>query len=58
MKVTKITGNKLIVERGQDNTIAKEHVRGSEIKGIDYSPREDSNLVELGDDFGFDGSYT
>ncbi len=58
MKVTRITGNKLTVERGQDTTIAKAHVRGTEIKGIDYSPREDSNLVELGDDFGFDGSYT
>ena len=58
MKVTKITGNKLNVERGQDSTIAKAHVRGSGIKGIDYSPREDSNLIELGDDFGFDGSYS
>ncbi len=58
MKVTKITGNKITVERGQDSTIAKTHVRGTGIKGIDYSPREDSNLIELGDDFGFDGSYT
>ena len=58
MKVTKITGNKLTVKRGQDSTISKSHVRGTGIKGIDYSPREDSNLIELGDDFGFDGSYT
>ena len=58
MKVTKITSNKLTVERGQDSTIAKTHVRGTGIKGIDYSPREDSNLIELGDDFGFDGSYS
>ena len=58
MKVTKITGNKLNVERGQDSTIAKTHVRGTGVKGIDYSPREDSNLIELGDDFGFDGSYS
>ena len=58
MKVTKITGNKINVERGQDSTIAKTHVRGTGIKGIDYSPREDSNLIELGDDFGFDGSYS
>ena len=36
----------------------KTHVRGTGIKGIDYSPREDSNLIELGDDFGFDGSYS
>ena len=58
MKVTKITSNKLTVKRGQDSTIAKEHVRGSGIKGIDYTGREDSNIVELGDDFGFDGSYS
>ena len=58
MKVTKITSNKLTVERGQDNTIAKAHVKGTGVKGIDYSPREDSNLIELGDDFGFDGSYS
>ena len=58
MKVTKITSNKLTVERGQDSTIAKAHVKGTGVKGIDYSPREDSNLIELGDDFGFDGSYS
>ena len=58
MKVTKITGNKLNVKRGQDSTIAKAHVRGTGVKGIDYSPREDSNIIELGDDFGFDGSYS
>ena len=58
MKVTKITSNKLTVERGQDSTIAKAHVRGTGIKGIDYSGREDSNIIELGDDFGFDGSYS
>ena len=58
MKVTKITGNKLNVRRGQDSTIAKAHVRGTGVKGIDYSPREDSNIIELGDDFGFDGSYS
>ena len=58
MKATKITGNKLNVKRGQDSTIAKEHVRGTGVKGIDYTGREDSNIIELGDDFGFDGSYT
>ena len=58
MKVTKITSNKLTVERGQDSTIAKAHVRGTGIKGIDYTAREDSNIIELGDDFGFDGSYS
>ena len=58
MKVTKITGNKLTVSRGEDSTIAKAHVRGTGVKGIDYSGREDSNIIELGDDFGFDGSYS
>ena len=58
MKVTKITGNKLNVKRGQDSTIAKAHVRGTGVKGIDYTAREDSNIIELGDDFGFDGSYS
>ena len=58
MKVTKITSNKLTVERGSDSTIAKAHVRGTGVKGIDYSGREDSNIIELGDDFGFDGSYS
>ena len=58
MKVTKITSNKLTVERGQDSTISKAHVRGTGVKGIDYTAREDSNIIELGDDFGFDGSYS
>ena len=58
MKVTKITSNKRTVERGQDSTIAKAHVRGTGVKGIDYTGREDSNIIELGDDFGFDGSYS
>ena len=35
MKVTKITGNKLNVKRGQDSTISKSHVRGTGIQGID-----------------------
>jgi len=58
MYVTKITGNKLNVRRGEDSTIAKAHVRGTGVKGIDYTAREDSDLIELGDDFGFDGSYS
>jgi len=58
MYVTKITGNKLNVKRGQDTSIAKAHVRGTGVKGIDYTTREDSDLVEFGDDFGFDGTIT
>ena len=58
MYVTKITGNKINVKRGQDTSIAKAHVRGPGVKGIDYTAREDSDLVEFGDDFGFDGTIT
>ena len=58
MYVTKITGNKINVKRGQDTSIAKAHVRGTGVKGIDFTAREDSDLVEFGDDFGFDGTIT
>jgi hypothetical protein len=58
MYVTKITGNKINVKRGQDTSIAKAHVRGTGVKGIDYTAREDSDLVEFGDDFGFDGTIS
>jgi len=50
MFVDKKDGNKLIVKRGRDSTIAVSHVLGSEIKSITDS---DNNLIELGDDFGF-----
>jgi hypothetical protein len=58
MFVTKITGNKITVERGKDGTTISSHLRGDEIKGIDYTAREDSDLIEFGDDFGFSGSIT
>ena len=63
MYVSKITGNKLTVKRGQDNTVATGHVRGTDIKGIDYTDNAegvgvDTALIELGDDFGFDGTYS
>ena len=56
--VSKITGNKLTVKRGQDKTTAAAHVRGTPVKGIDYSGTEDTNLIEMGDDFGFTGVIT
>ena len=56
--VSKITGNKLTVKRGQDKTTAAAHVRGTPVKGIDYTGKEDTNLIEMGDDFGFDGVIT
>ena len=48
-----ISGNKLTVLRGQDNTTAAEHLRGAEIFVIDSA---DDALIEEGDDFGFSGS--
>ena len=57
MFVTKISGNKITVERGKDGTTVISHLRGAEIKGIDYTGTEDSDLVEFGDDFGFSGTY-
>ena len=57
MFVTKISGNKITVERGKDETTIISHLRGAEIKGIDYTSTEDSDLVEFGDDFGFSGTY-
>ena len=58
MYVKQITGNKLIVERGKDGRLASAHVNGTPVKGIDYTGTEDSNLIEMGDDFGFDGTLT
>ena len=42
------------VERGKDNTTIKEHVSGSPIKKITAA---DTALIEVGDDFGFDGTF-
>ena len=58
MFVTKITGNKITVERGKDGTTVASHIRGAEIKGIDYTATEDSDLIEFGDDFGFTGTIS
>ena len=53
MKVTKISGNDITVKRGQDNTKAAEHVLGAPIFSITAA---DAELIEVGDDFGFDGN--
>jgi len=62
MLVTAKSGDTITVERGSDNTTAASHLTGAEIKSIDYGTAasglgEDSDLIEFGDDFGFDGSY-
>ena len=50
--VTLISGNKITVERGKDNTTAVDHVRGAPVKPITAT---DDALIEFGDDFGFSG---
>ena len=47
-----INGNKITVERGKDNTTITSHLKGAPIKLI---TKEDNQLIEMGDDFGFDG---
>ena len=39
--------------RAQDNTTVQNHVLGAQVKTITDA---DDNLIEVGDDFGFDGS--
>jgi hypothetical protein len=52
--ITKITGNKINVKRGQDGTTITDHLTGEEIFIIDAA---DTALIETGDDFGFDGGF-
>ena len=52
--VDKIDGNDIIVLRGQDGTTPVSHVAGA---GIGTITSSDNDLIEVGDDFGFDGSY-
>ena len=44
------TGNTLRVKRGQDQTVAAEHVAGQAVNLITSA---DDDLIEMGDDFGF-----
>jgi len=54
MKVTSIDGNEIQVERGSYGTLITEHVSGTEIKLITSA---DNDLIEFGDDFGFDTEF-
>jgi len=54
MYIKSISGNKLTVRRGEDNTTIQEHLNGDSVFIINAA---DSALVEEGDDFGFDGSF-
>ena len=47
--------NELVVLRGQDGTTAAGHVAGADIGRITSA---DNELIEVGDYFGFDGSYS
>ena len=53
MYVESYSNDQLKVKRAQDNTNAQQHVLGSQIFSITTN---DSNFIEVGDDFGFDGS--
>jgi len=53
MYVEAVTGNKLTVRRSQDNTTQENHVLGSKVFTI---TAEDNDLIEFGDNFGFDGT--
>ena len=46
-------GNTITVERGQDQTTAVSHIKGTAVKSITSA---DNALIEEGDDFGFDGT--
>jgi hypothetical protein len=53
MYVDTKSGNTLTVKRGADSTTVQAHVSGARIKLLTTA---DNALIELGDDFGFDGS--
>ena len=53
MYIKSISGNKITVRRGEDSTTAAAHVGGAAIGKITAA---DNALIEMGDDFGFDGS--
>ena len=47
------SNNQITVDRARDNTVAKDHVKGAKLKSITQA---DNDLIEIGDDFGFDGN--
>ncbi len=54
LKALKIDGDTILVERGTYGTSITNHVSGSELKLI---TSQDNDLIQLGDDFGFSGSF-
>jgi len=55
MYIKSKTNNKLTVERGSDSTTISNHVKGAAIKKVTTT---DNDLIELGDNFGFDGTLS
>ena len=53
MYIESIDGNTITVRRGEDSTTQQNHVSGSDVKTI---TQEDNDLIEFGDNFGFDGN--
>jgi len=53
VQVVSRDGNQLIIKRGQDSTTAVSHIKGTAVKSITTA---DNASIEVGDDFGFDGS--
>ena len=54
LKIESIDGNTISVTRGEYQTQISNHVSGTEIKLITAA---DNNLIEFGDDFGFNGFF-
>jgi hypothetical protein len=54
MLIKQISGNTLTVLRGRDNTIPVIHEEGDVVNAI---TSVDNNLIEYGDEFGFDENY-
>ena len=50
MRIKKIDGTKIVVERGMDGTEAIEHGVGAYVNVVNT---DDDVLIEVGDDFGF-----
>jgi hypothetical protein len=50
MRIREISNETLLVHRGEDGTLADSHIQGV---SIDAVTQDDSDLVEVGDDFGF-----
>ena len=55
MYVDRKEGNALFTKRGQDGTLIASHVGGTAVNLITAA---DDALIEVGDDFGFDGSVS